>query len=196
MSQLKQLLEKFDSLGIEAVTFMEFIWATSDNIDMQDSRKRTKINIAAKDNHLMVLKQLLEFGADPNVLDKDRFTALGLSVRENNDAIALELLNSGKVDLNIGAGNLGSPLHIAVVNHKLELVTKMVELGADVNKVDSEGNSPLHQLMSIYSKHETTSYKIMKILITNQADPNLLNSQKLSPLLLAIKVNVLHKFTT
>lgn len=99
----------------------------------------------------MVVKELLNFGANPNILDKDRFSALGLAVRENNDEIAMLLLNSGKVELNIGAGNLGTPLHIAVVNHKINpvsltpnsppentsIVLKMIELDADLNKADS-----------------------------------------------------------
>ena len=130
---------------------------------------------------------MLEYGADPNIPDKDRFTALGLSVRENHEQAITVLLANEKVNLNVGAGNLGSPLHIAVVNHKVEVVRKMVEQGADVNKGDNEGNTPMHQLISIYSKNDITSYKLMKLLITNGANPNSLNSQDYTPLLLAVK---------
>lgn len=49
------------------------------------------------------------------------------------------------------------------------------------------GNTPLHQLFSIYSKNEIDSYKILKILVTNGANPNAINNQDLTPLLLAIK---------
>ena len=122
------------------------------NLDYQDSRKRTKINIAAKDGHFLVVSELLNFGANPNILDKDKFSALGLAVRENHEDIALCLLNKSSIELNKGAGNLGSPLHISVVNHKIEIVAKLIKLGADVNRKDNEGNTPLHQLMSIYSK--------------------------------------------
>jgi ankyrin repeat protein len=117
-----------------------------------------------------------------------------LAVREGNDDIAMLLLepktwnmSAIKVDLNTGAGNLGSPLHIAVVKHKIEIVSKMIEIGADVDVKDSEGNTPLHQLISIYSKNELDSFKIMKILLENKADPNSTNSNDLTPFLLAIK---------
>ena len=143
MKQFKNILKHYDSKGKEVVSFIEFIGATSSNVDYQDSRKRTKINIAAKDGHYLVVQELLKFGANPNILDKDKFTALGLAVRENHDRIALLLLEAEKADLNIGAGNLGSPLHIAVVNHKIEIVMKMVEMGADVDRKDNEGNLSL-----------------------------------------------------
>ena len=187
VTQLKQILKKYDIEGVDSVSFLEFIWVTESNVDYQDSRKRTKINIAAKDGHILVLQQLLDFGADPNILDKDRFTALGLAVREGHDDIALALLQDKKVDMNIGAGNLGSPLHIAVVNHKVDIVEKMIKLGANINKTDNEGNTPLHQLMSIYTKNKEISLKLLKTLIINGANPNSLNFQELSPLLLAIK---------
>lgn len=63
----------------------------------------------------------------------------------------------------------------------------MVDLGAALDKKDSQGNTPLHQLISIYSKNEYVSFKVMKILVQKGADTNSLNSQSLSPLLLAVK---------
>ena len=135
---------------------------------------------------MIVVKQLLEFGWSPNILDKDKFSALGLSIRENHDKITSYLLDWDRVDLNTGAGNLGSPLHIAVVNLKIDIILKMVNAGADVNWKENEGNTPLHQLISIYSKNELDSFKILKILLKHNANPNALNNNGLTPLLLAI----------
>lgn len=89
--------------------------------------------------------------------------------------------------MNTGAGNLGSPLHIAVVNLKIPIIVKMVDLHININMTDNEGNTPLHQLISIYSKNEMDSFKILKVLVTNGADPNISNQFGLPPLLLAIK---------
>ena len=63
------------------------------------------------------VEELLEFGADPNVPDKDYFTALGIAIREKHLKVALALANHESVEINVLAGNLGSPLHIAVVYH-------------------------------------------------------------------------------
>lgn len=194
--QFRYILKDFDSQGKETVSFIEFIKWSKDNIDCKDSRKRTKINIAAKEGHFLVVKQLLEFGADPNIYDKDKFAALGLAIREGNDDIASLLLDYHAPDeeesqisvgLNQGAGNLGSPLHISVVKHKIEIVKKMIKMGADINVTDNEGNTPLHQLISIYSKNEFDSLKLLRILINNNAVWNFTNLAGLTPFLLAIK---------
>ncbi|CAI2361387.1 unnamed protein product [Moneuplotes crassus] len=193
---LRQILKSFDSQGKEIVNFIDFIGCNQDNIDYQDSRKRTKINIAAKEGHYLVVKELLKEGADPNVYDKDKFAALGLAIRESNDEIASLLLSSKfqsdqgdipRVDLDIGAGNLGSPLHISVVKHKTYIVKKMIKMGADPNIQDKEGNTPLHQLLSIFSKNEEESSALLKILIENGANLQSVNTLGLTPLLLAIK---------
>lgn len=46
----------------------------------------------------------------------------------------------------------------------------MLEMGADINVIDNEGNTPLHQLISIYSKDEIDSIKLLKILVKNNAN--------------------------
>jgi Ca2+-binding EF-hand superfamily protein len=43
-NQFKYILKEFDVQGKETVSFSEFIGATEENVDAQDSRKRTKIN--------------------------------------------------------------------------------------------------------------------------------------------------------
>ena len=91
--QFRRIWKDYEANSKYSITFVEFAGITKDNVDCQDSRKRTKINIAAKDGHVSVVTDLIKFGANPNIIDKDKFSALGLAVRENHDTIAMWLLN-------------------------------------------------------------------------------------------------------
>ena len=64
------------------ITFEEFVDLENQNIDYQDSRKRTKLGTAAKDGKLEIVKSLLWNKADPNIVDKDKYTALSMAIRD------------------------------------------------------------------------------------------------------------------
>ena len=53
------------------------------------------------------------------------------------------LINSN-VDVNLGGGIYGSPMHLAVVKLEIWIIRSLIQKNADVNKVDCDGNTPLH----------------------------------------------------
>jgi ankyrin repeat protein len=63
---------------------------------------------------------------NPNILDKDHCTPLCLAIREGNFEIARILIESGKVDVNLGGGVFGSPLHLAVVRLEIWLIQALI----------------------------------------------------------------------
>lgn len=63
------------------------------------------------------------------------------------------ILINEKVDVNLGGGIFGSPLHLAVVKVEVWIVKKLIQSNADVNKADNEGNTPLHLVMTVFSKN-------------------------------------------
>lgn len=71
------------------------------------------------------------------------------------------LLAHHKVNVNGGAGHLGSPLHIAVVYHKLDIISKLLKRGADPNFTDQNASTHMHKVMEIYSKNDEVSYDIV-----------------------------------
>jgi ankyrin repeat protein len=77
---------------------------------------------------------------------------LCLAIREENFTAAKLLLESEKVDVNCGGGIYGSPLHLAVVRLEIWLIEALIKRGANVNKTDSDGKTPLHFVMSLFSK--------------------------------------------
>jgi ankyrin repeat protein len=76
-----------------------------------------------------------------------------LAIREDKFDAAVILINTSGVDVNLGGGIFGSPMHLAVVKLEVWIVKKLLMKGADVNKADCDGNTPLHLVMNVFSKN-------------------------------------------
>ena len=134
------------------ITFLEN-YSENDFFDINnvDNRMKTPLHNAASKGDNGVLEGLLMGKADPNMLDKDNCTPLCLSIRESNFEGAHLLINKG-VDVNMGGGIYGSSMHLAVVKPEISIVKALLSKKADVNKQDCDGNTPLHQVMNVFSK--------------------------------------------
>lgn len=149
----------------------------------QDNRKRTILHRAAAAGHVGVVKGLLSIETiDPNLLEKDQCTPLGLALRDDKEEVAHILLEKEKVDVNAGYGSFGAPIHIAVSKNKIKTIHKLIKKNVDVNKLDFKKQTPLHIIMDVFSRDPELAEEITRILVFNGAKPNLLDSEKLSPL--------------
>jgi ankyrin repeat protein len=88
-----------------------------------------------------------------------------------------------------GGGPYGSCLHIAVQKLSVDFVMKLISFGLPVNLTDIDKNTPLHIIMSIFSKDCESAKKIAELLILNGANINQLNKDFWSPFHLAVKKN-------
>ncbi|UCF17057.1 MAG: ankyrin repeat domain-containing protein, partial [Phycisphaerales bacterium] len=92
-----------------------------------------------------------------------------IAAKNGNTQKIKKLLKSG-VDINeYDYGGWGTALHQAVYDHDVNSVRLLVECGADVNKGNERGHSPLHAAMKWDPEH---ALDIAKILISNGADVN------------------------
>jgi hypothetical protein len=57
---------------------------------------------------------LINNDANPNLLDKDKYSPLGIALREDNFKAAYKLLKEEKTSVNEGAGLFCGILHLAV----------------------------------------------------------------------------------
>jgi hypothetical protein len=154
---LCKLLLKYKMNECAMITFLENYSTGSQgnsyNIDHVDNRQRTPLHNAAVKGDSGVVEGLLLGKANPNILDKDNCTPLCLAIREDRFDAAVILINSPGVDVNLGGGIFGSPMHLAVVKLEVWIVKKLLMRGADVNKADCDGNTPLHLVMNVFSKN-------------------------------------------
>lgn len=87
------------------------------------------------------VRSLLSRGFDPNTRDPHGLHGLFLAVREPAPKVASALLSWTQTDVEPRTPQDESPLMIAALNGQTDLVTRLIERGADVNKA---GWTPLH----------------------------------------------------
>ena len=63
----------------------------------------------------------------------------------------------------------------------------MIKRGAEVNVVDSDGNTPLHFIMNVFSKNESKYRAIAECLVFSGAKPNAKNLESWSPIHIAAR---------
>jgi len=96
-------------------------------------------------------------------------------------------LIDGGADVNLGGGIFGSPVHLAVVKLKISIIQSLIDKKADLNKQDSDGNTPLHLVMNIFSKNPERCSHILELLAMNGAKVNHKNHDHWAPLHTAVR---------
>ena len=133
-----------------------------------------------------VIDGLLMDKANTDLLDKDSCTPLCLAIRQENYEAAQSLIQFG-ANVNMGGGIFGSPVHLSVVRLKIPIIQTLINKNADLNKQDSDGNTPLHIVMNIFSKNPDRCCHILELLTLNGARVNQKNHDHWAPLHTAVR---------
>jgi len=124
---------------------------------------------------------LLEAGANTMAVSISDYTCIHLAAFKNNINI-IRLLVSKGMDVNIQTSIFGhTPLQMVCMlgspsNNKVETARVLLELGADINKQDVNGNTPLHQAC-----RDRADPGLIEFLIANGANVGISNSQGQTP---------------
>jgi len=149
------------------------------NKNAQNDEGRTVLIAAAARGELDIVNLLLSRGVDVNIKDNRGYTALAHALEARYSEVEETLLNSPKLDPNVG-GLLGRPVLLAYVWRDNKKATeRLLALGADVKLQDKDGDTALH------GAAETGNVEIMRLLLDKGADPNAKNKEGGTPLMWA-----------
>ena len=118
---------------------------------------QTALHIAAYCDRPVILKALIEGGADVNAQDNQGCTSLSFSAQEGHTMIAMELIKAG-ADVNLARHAGVTPLHMAAKNGHEACAAMLIQAGADVHRRTETGGTPIG--IAIVNEHE----KIAKLL--------------------------------
>ena len=162
------------------------------NPDVEDDQGWTPLHFLAnaedkgdRSNDAQVASAIIEAGADLNSRDNNGRTALFLAAANDREAILDRLIDAG-AELDLSRDNGWTPLMRAVYDDQKAIVERLAAAGADVGAKDQKGWSPLH-ILSDSSRPENTDHDraIASILVDAGANPDALNDELVTPLMLA-----------
>ena len=131
----------------------------------------TALMLAVRNNHIVVVTQLLKQGANANYAEKaNGWTALMFAVKNGSITNITELLAHG-ADINQTDNNGYTALMLAVQHNQPEAVAKLLAQGSDVNldQTDSKGRTAL--MLAI----QLNQPKIVTMLLDQGADTSIVN---------------------
>lgn len=152
---------------------------TNLNLPIQiDTHIYTSVFIAYENEHLDIMKLLLENGADPNIQNGAYNTVLHWAAYDE-DTCWMEILLEYGADSNIQNCFKDTVLHITTGNGFQDTVEMLLKYGVDPDIQNNDKETALH----IATKKNY--FDVVNLLLSYKANANIVNKQEMTPLDLA-----------
>ncbi|XP_062297967.1 transient receptor potential cation channel subfamily A member 1b [Scomber scombrus] len=116
------------------------------HINYLDKSMSSPLHLAVRGGNIETIRLCLATGAKVDQQQNDRSTPLHLACTQGaTEVVKLMLSSYEQVEdiINLTDGAYQTPLHRATIFDHMELAEYLISLGADLNSIDCEGNSPL-----------------------------------------------------
>ena len=114
------------------------------DIDIKDNLSLTSLMKASINNHLEIVRLLLQFGANPRIVTMNGESSLTLACMQENQDIC-ERLIVAHADVNEMDPHKRTPLlKAARHNTQDDILQLLLDRGARPDIADEDGNTPLH----------------------------------------------------
>lgn len=160
-------------------------------LDLHNDLIQTPLHLAVITRQPRIVQKLIDRGASVDLTDRNGQTCLHLASQRGDIKLIKAIFNPrpDKPELKetlqeiLEAKNFEglTPLHIAVLNNNLDVVTELISLGADANEPDGKsGHTALHLAVE-----QNNLLIVSYLLFQGRANPDALSYSECSPLHLA-----------
>ncbi|XP_034947307.1 putative ankyrin repeat protein RF_0381 [Chelonus insularis] len=158
------------------------------NVNAQTNEgKITPLHAAVEKDYPNIVKLLLKYNANMNLLDSSNFTPFYLALLKKRKII-IDIFLERDIDINFKNGFGSTPLHISCISADIQIIEKLLSRNVPINCVDRYGRTALHIAC------ETGNFVLINLLLDYKADINIKNKFGQTPFHILAKLHTMNSY--
>ncbi|MGC0372300.1 MAG: hypothetical protein DGJ47_001012 [Rickettsiaceae bacterium] len=149
------------------------------NVNIQNESGYAPIHKASDRGHLSIVKLLIEYKADLNIKTLTGLSPLYSANIQNIGVMRLLLKNKALINEQSINGN--TPIfQLGLYCHNPDMIELFIKNSANINHQNQNGDTAIHHFLG--GQLNSNRAKIVKLLLEDNADINILNDKKITPI--------------